>query len=263
MTSPAPATPQVITDRSPNRSVRMPPGSRPNAMPPVKAAERSPSWVCDMCRSASRNGPTTPGTAWIAAVEARRAVARTRTTVGRPARPVRGATADLKPTSNGTCGSQRGHVVARQVKPFAEHLGGVGAEGPARVVDLAWRARQLGHHVLHPDRAQLAIRDLGQVISRLEVRVFENVADVVDRSYSRAGIVEDGEHVGGVASAYPFREDRVDRLVVCRSGRVVDESWIVDQLRSANRPARALEHALSAARHGKPAAIATPVGVSR
>ncbi len=64
------ATPEVTTTRSPRRSIRMPIKSVVIAMPPRRAAERSPSWARPMPRSPARTGPRAAGACWSIETEA-------------------------------------------------------------------------------------------------------------------------------------------------------------------------------------------------
>src|SRR5262249_37737253 len=89
--------------------------------------------------------------------------------------------------------------------------------------------------------AELGVDMLDQHLARLELRVFEDVGDRVDRATDHARFVHDAVDLGGRPRRRPLGDDPLDLLLVLAARDVGGEARVVGELRLPDRGAEAGE----------------------
>src|SRR2546422_5049691 len=138
-------------------------------------------------------------------------------------------------------------------------LAHVGGRGPA---DRAWGTRKLGDDVLHLHRPQVRVWHGGDSLARLEVRIGEDVGDVVHRHDSTFVLIKAFQDYFSGVRIDPTTNDGIDLIDMGDAGAVVFEARIIDQLRLANRCKDPPSQGMGIGRERQPFAVFRLVGIA-
>src|SRR5581483_12284712 len=99
-----------------------------------------------------------------------------------------------------------------------------------QALDASWRLRKFRHRVLDDGGAELGVEDANEHLARQVMRVLKYVAHVEDGRVRNSEGIELLGQLGASPLGDPLPHDSVDLLAMVDPGRVVFESWVVDQL---------------------------------
>src|SRR5687767_1402080 len=137
------------------------------------------------------------------------------------------------------------------------------AELRRRRADRAGRAGEARHHVVHRKRAHLGVRIVGQQLALDDVRVLEDLRNVVDRADGDLGLFEESDVVRLAAPGNEGADDGIQLLGVLHPVYVGPVARIVDEIRAADGAERALGHFLRGGREPDVLAVVAEVDVAR
>ena len=110
---------------------------------------------------------------------------------------------------------------------------------------------------------ELSVVDAEDRPDRLELRIGEDVACVVDRRDRRLGCLERLQHLGPIALADPCRDGVVDLVDVGGAARAGREPGLLHEVRPADEAKNPRRDRVGARRDRDPGFVRRPVDVSR
>ena len=94
---------------------------------------------------------------------------------------------------------------------------------------------EFGKDVLHFQRTEILVRNRGDGLTRVVLRIGEDLRDVVDRRNRRLDLLEPLDDFRKVVSSYPAANDRIHRLHMPDTIQVSLETRIIRRSRTAGQ----------------------------